>query len=340
MDTRLRTVLLTAAAALAALFGASDAHADGAAICTDVTTELAEAGADEDCDRAVKTLDTLATKPSDVVRMTDAYQAGDPCKRALDDALGTLRETCGDALDGALGRVSAAESFGRMEDPDELLAFVNEKLSFYYREEHPDPDDPKRTRDQVYPLAERQVCASDADARIWDDLDFVASGAGFPLCYHSSADATKYALGVEHEGTVSCVRADRSSVDEPATVANMAACVVAQPVTEPGESGKTPAKPKKPKPIARKKIAPKPDVDEVATLCAYWTDSVERFGDNCSALGKRMYRKARDTPWKLRDVPRDGSYDDALSVCTKAARASSHCALDKEFQRAMDRLGN
>lgn len=328
---------------LAVFVAPDDAHADGAKVCTGVTSDLSAAGTD--CAKAVAVLEALAAKPADVVAMTDHYQADAGCKKALDDALGGLMSTCNEQLFPALAKVSDADTLGRMSDASGVVKLLGEKLSFYHATEQVDPDDPTRTFTGVYPLAETQVCSSDADAAVWDELSFDPAVTNFAVCYQSSADRRDYALAVNDGSSIHCVRASSSKANK---VGSMAEC---GPSTQTAAADPTPAtakpkpkvdsKPKtKPKPkIRKKKKAAKPNVSDVEALCNYWTDSVERF-PKCDALGKRMYRKARDTPWKLRDVPRNGSYDAALAICTQAAKASSKCALDKEFKRAMERLGN
>ncbi len=85
---------------------------------------------------------------------------------------------------------------------------------------------------------------------------------------------------------------------------------------------------------------PPPSKADVAKLCNEWDSSAIKYEGKCSALGKRLQRQFHAFEFKLRDVPRDGSYAKELAACTRAAQATSKCASDRSYKAAMKELGN
>src|SRR5690606_8071084 len=78
-----------------------------------------------------------------------------------------------------------------------------------------------------------------------------------------------------------------------------------------------------------------PSADQVLDLCRKLADSVDKFGDDCSALGKRLERQLRGSTLNLSGLPTTADYSEAVSICTEAKSALKVCSSDKAVVDAL-----
>jgi len=75
-------------------------------------------------------------------------------------------------------------------------------------------------------------------------------------------------------------------------------------------------------------------VDEVESFCERWQTSIQKFGDQCNPLGRRLEREFSAHPMDFGALPDSPEYAAARKKCKKPAKATKKCKNNKYVKEA------